>query len=44
MLAAADGAALERVYANAQRARHEWITAIESGVTNRERQSQESGK
>jgi prephenate dehydrogenase len=44
MLAAADGAALERVYANAQRARHEWITAIESGTTYRDRQSQESGK
>jgi prephenate dehydrogenase len=31
MLAASDGAALERVYANAQRARHDWITAIENG-------------
>jgi prephenate dehydrogenase len=30
-LAASDGVALERVYANAQRARHEWITAIENG-------------
>ena len=30
MLAAADGAALEAVYANAQRARHEWIGAIEA--------------
>jgi prephenate dehydrogenase len=30
-LAASDGAALERVYANAQRARHEWITTIENG-------------
>jgi prephenate dehydrogenase len=29
-LAASDGAALERVYANAQRARHEWITTIEN--------------
>jgi prephenate dehydrogenase len=44
MLAAGDGGALERVYANAQRARHEWITAIESGVAARERQSHESGK
>jgi prephenate dehydrogenase len=31
MLAISDGAALERVYANAQRARHEWIAAIENG-------------
>jgi prephenate dehydrogenase len=31
MLAASDGAALERVYANAQHARHEWISAIENG-------------
>jgi prephenate dehydrogenase len=31
MLVAADGAALERVYAHAQRARHEWIAAIENG-------------
>jgi prephenate dehydrogenase len=31
MLAAGDGAALERVYANAQRARREWIEAIENG-------------
>ena len=29
-LAAGDGAALEGVYANAQRARHQWITAIEA--------------
>jgi len=29
-LAAGDGAALERVYSNAQRARHQWITAIEA--------------
>lgn len=29
-LAAADGAALEKVYANAQHARHEWIKAIET--------------
>jgi prephenate dehydrogenase len=31
MLVAADGAALERVYAHAQRARHEWIATIENG-------------
>jgi prephenate dehydrogenase len=30
MLAAGDGAALESVYANAQRARCAWIEAIES--------------
>ncbi|MYN30187.1 prephenate dehydrogenase/arogenate dehydrogenase family protein [Duganella sp. CY42W] len=29
-LAAHDGAALERVYSNAQHARHQWITAIEA--------------
>jgi prephenate dehydrogenase len=29
-LAAGDGVGLERVYANAQRARHQWITAIET--------------
>jgi prephenate dehydrogenase len=29
-LAAADGAGLERVYSNAQHARHQWITAIET--------------
>ena len=29
-LAAGDGAGLERVYGNAQRARHQWITAIEA--------------
>nr|WP_315216962.1 prephenate dehydrogenase/arogenate dehydrogenase family protein [uncultured Duganella sp.] len=29
-LAAGDGAALENVYGNAQRARHQWITAIEA--------------
>ena len=29
-LAAGDGAALEHVYGNAQRARHQWITAIET--------------
>jgi prephenate dehydrogenase len=29
-LAAGDGAGLERVYSNAQRARHQWITAIEA--------------
>jgi prephenate dehydrogenase len=31
MLAAADGRALETVFANAQRARREWIEAIEAG-------------
>jgi len=31
MLAGGDGAALERVYANAQRARREWTGAIENG-------------
>ena len=31
MLAAADGGGLEAVYANAQRARREWIEAIEAG-------------
>jgi prephenate dehydrogenase len=37
MLAACDGAALERVYATAQRARHDWIAAIENGaVRNQE--------
>jgi prephenate dehydrogenase len=40
-LAAADGAALEAVYANAQRARRDWIEAIE---TAEPRPSQESGK
>jgi prephenate dehydrogenase len=30
MLAAADGAALEAVYANAQKARHQWIRTIEA--------------
>ncbi|KQQ46430.1 prephenate dehydrogenase [Duganella sp. Leaf126] len=29
-LAAGDGSGLERVYGNAQRARHQWITAIET--------------
>ena len=29
-LAAGDGAGLEHVYGNAQRARHQWITAIET--------------
>jgi prephenate dehydrogenase len=33
MLAASDGGALERVYANAQHARHEWISAIENGAS-----------
>ena len=32
-LAAGDGAALERIYANAQHARHQWITAIETAET-----------
>jgi prephenate dehydrogenase len=32
-LAANDGAALERVYSNAQHARHQWITAIETAET-----------
>lgn len=31
LLAAGDGAALEAVYANAQRARHAWIKTIEAG-------------
>ncbi|WP_234484865.1 prephenate dehydrogenase [Noviherbaspirillum pedocola] len=39
MLVAADGAALEAVYANAQRARHAWISAIEAS----EKQSQSGG-
>ncbi|MFL6657523.1 MAG: prephenate dehydrogenase [Massilia sp.] len=30
MLAAGDGAGIEAVYANAQQARHQWITAIEA--------------
>jgi prephenate dehydrogenase len=40
-LAAADGAGLEAVYANAQRARRDWIEAIEAAEP---RPSQESGK
>ena len=32
-LAAGDGAGLESVYGNAQRARHQWITAIETAET-----------
>jgi prephenate dehydrogenase len=40
-LAAGDGAGLERVYANAQRARHEWIQAIE---TAEPRPAPDSGK
>jgi prephenate dehydrogenase len=39
MLAAADGAALEAVYANAQHARHNWIRTIEAA----ERQNKEGG-
>jgi prephenate dehydrogenase len=42
-LAAADGAALEAVYANAQRARCAWIEAIEAAETPRPL-DQESGK
>lgn len=38
-LAAGDGAAVEAVYANAQRARHNWISAIEAA----EKQSKEGG-
>lgn len=39
VLAAADGAGLESIYANAQRARHNWISAIEAA----EKQSKEGG-
>jgi prephenate dehydrogenase len=39
LLAAGDGAGLEAVYANAQRARHAWISAIEAS----EKQSQSGG-
>jgi len=42
-LAAADGAALEAVYGNAQRARHAWITAIEAAEQPL-RPAQEPGK
>lgn len=38
-LAAGDGGALEAVYANAQRARHNWISAIEAA----EKQTKEGG-
>lgn len=40
-LAAGDGAALESVYANAQRARHQWITTIETAETPRNKDSAE---
>ena len=39
MLAAADGAALEGVYANAQKARHDWISTIEAA----EKQTRQGG-
>ena len=39
MLAAADGAALEAVYANAQKARHDWISTIEAA----EKQTRQGG-
>lgn len=39
MLAARDGAAIEAVYANAQQARHNWITTIEAA----EKQSRQGG-
>jgi len=39
MLAAGDGPALQSVYANAQRARHDWVRAIEAA----EKQSNEGG-
>ena len=42
-LALADGAALEAVYGNAQRARHAWITAIEAAEKPAS-PAQESGK
>lgn len=38
-LATGDGAALEGVYANAQRARHQWITAIEAAETPQRKDS-----
>lgn len=38
MLAASDGPALEAVYTNAQRARREWIEAIEAGATRPQHQ------
>ena len=40
-LAAGDGAALESVYANAQRARHQWITTIETAEAPRNKDSAE---
>ncbi len=40
LLAAADGPGLESVYANAQRARREWIEAIEAGSPPRAYQEQ----
>ncbi|MDQ2820671.1 MAG: prephenate dehydrogenase/arogenate dehydrogenase family protein [Pseudomonadota bacterium] len=43
MLAASDGAALEGVYANAQRARGAWIDAIESAEAVQSCPPQESG-
>ena len=39
LLASADGAGLEAVFANAQQARHEWIRSIEAA----EQQSREGG-
>ena len=39
MLAARDGAAIEAVYANAQQARHDWISTIEAA----EKQSRQGG-
>ena len=39
LLAAADGAAIEAVYGNAQRARHDWVRTIEAA----EKQSIEGG-
>ena len=39
MLAAADGVALESVYANAQKARHDWISTIEAA----EKQTRQGG-
>jgi prephenate dehydrogenase len=40
-LAAADGAAIEAVYANAQRARRQWIEAIETAETPKPKDSAE---
>jgi prephenate dehydrogenase len=39
MLAQGDGKALEAVYANAQKARHNWINAIETA----EKQNRQGG-